>query len=177
MTILAERAEGHLLAAAQEVEKLRLLYPEGQLNAEQVLESVADHARFEVFAWLDTVLSGNVPRLTRQLHSLRASGVEIFLIITLLERDVRMLCQVAHALQRGQAVPQVLKNYRVWGVRQKLVPQAVKRLRPAAWLNLLGQTARIDLIFKGMEAGDPWDAVLRVALQVSGHKILHVEKT
>lgn len=171
VTILAERAEGHLLAAAQEVEKLRLLYPEGQLSAEQVLEAVADHARFEVFAWLDTILSGNVPRVMRQLHSLRASGVEIFLIITLLERDVRMLCQVAYALHNGQAMPHVLKEYRIWGARQKLVPQAVKRLRPQAWLALLGQTARIDLMFKGLEAGDPWDAVLRVAIQVSGHKI------
>lgn len=171
VALLAERAEGHLLAAAQEVEKLRLLYPEGDIGAAQVLDAVADNARFEVFAWLDTVLNGDVARLVRQLRGLRGGGVEVVVIATLLEREVRNLCRIAHALQAGQSMAQVMQQFKVWSNRKGLVQQAVKRHSPRAWLQLLAQAGTVERMIKGMATGNPWDEVLSLALRVAGVKL------
>jgi DNA polymerase III subunit delta len=169
--LLAERAEGHLLAAAQEIEKLNLLYPGNEICAEHVLESVADSARFEVFAWLDVVLAGQVPRLTRQLRSLRAGGTEVSLISLLLERDVRTLCLLAQA--SSQAAPQVLLKLGVWGTRKNLFTQAVRRYKPHAWSALLMRCNHIDRMIKGMEDGNPWDEVLNIAVHIAGLRLVY----
>jgi len=150
---LVERAEGNLLAAAQELEKLQLLYdPSGQgcrLNEQQVREAVADHARFEIFAWIDSVLAGKPRRLLRQLQQLRRSGAEIIVINTLLSRELHLLNQLAWGVQSGSPINGLLEQYRVWKSRQYLIQTALKRHRLTTWQALLQQSHQLEHAVKG----------------------------
>ncbi|MEK8017315.1 MAG: DNA polymerase III subunit delta [Candidatus Parabeggiatoa sp.] len=167
--IIAERSEGHLLACAQEIEKLRLLYGSGRLETVLVLEAVADSARFEVFDWMDTVLTGNVARCVRQLQSLRTGGVEPILVAWVLTREIRNLCQMTYVLKTGQRINQVFKTYRIWGTRQNAISNAIKRYpQPDVWQQFLKQTLLIERMIKGVASGNPWDELQRLSLQVAG---------
>ena len=168
VTMIAERSEGHLLACAQEIEKLKLLYGEGHIDAEQVLEAVADSARYEVFDWIDTVLAGNVVRCVHQLTRLRGEGVEVILLAWALTREIRNLYQMAYALKQGQKQEQVFKIFRVWQQRKQLVSLALKRHKLSDWQTYLLKTVELDKMIKGMSPGNPWDALQRLGLQVSG---------
>jgi len=172
INMIAERSEGHLLASAQEIEKLHLLYGSGPIDLEQVLEAVADSARFEVFNWIDIVLAGDGQRSVRQLASLRAEGVEPILIIWLLNKEIRQLCQISHALQTGQRLEHLFKTYRIWSTRQAVISKCVKRYPPRIWRQQLQKTGQIEQIIKGMLPGDPWDELEKLSLRVAGIKLL-----
>ncbi len=172
INMIAERSEGHLLACAQEIEKLRLLYGSGQIETAQVLEAVADSARFELFDWVDTVLAGNVQRCVRQLRGLQAEGVEPVLVAWALSREIRTLSQMTYALNTGKRQDQVFKTFRVWSTRKNVVSNAIKRYpKPRAWRNFLQKTLQIDRIIKGIGKGNPWDELQQLSLQVAGVKL------
>ncbi len=168
IAMIAERSEGHLLACAQEIEKLKLLHGEGHIEIEQVLEAVADSARYEVFDWIDTILAGNVVRCVRQLTRLRGEGVEAILLAWALTREIRNLYQMAYALKHGQKQEQVFKTFRVWQQRKNLVSLALKRHTLSNWQTYLLKTVELDKMIKGMSPGNPWDTLQRLGLQVSG---------
>jgi len=173
INIIAERSEGHLLACAQEIEKLRLLYGTGQIDTAQVLEAVADSARFELFDWMDTVLAGDVRRCTRQLQGLQAEGIALVLVAYALNREIRNLSQITYALKTGKRQDQVFKTYRIWSTRKNAVSKAIKRYpQPRVWQNFLQKTVEIDRIIKGVGNGNPWDELQRLSLQVAGVKFL-----
>lgn len=172
INLIAERSEGHLLACAQEIEKLRLLYGAGRIEAAQVLEVVADSARFEVFNWVDTVLAGNVQRIVRQLQGLRGEGVETVLVAWALNREIRNLCHITYALHTGLQLEQVFKTFRVWATRKNAVSSAIKRHpHPNVWRNFLRYTVQIDRMIKGVKSGNPWDELQRLSLQVAGVRL------
>ena len=168
--VLAERAEGHLLAAAQEIEKLQLLFPNVTIDVPQVLEAVADSARFEVFGWLDAVLNGEVPRLVRQLARLRAEGVEGVLIASLLTREIRALCRLAQARELAQSLEPVFTRQGIWQNRKPLFKKALSRYSQGEWLQCLAQSVQLDRILKGAAPGRAWDALLNLGLRVAGVK-------
>jgi DNA polymerase-3 subunit delta len=172
INMIAERSEGHLLACAQEIEKLRLLYGSGHIETAQVLEAVADSARFELFDWVDTVLAGNVQRCVRQLQGLQAEGVEPVLVAWALSREIRTLSQMTYALNTGKRQDQVFKTFRVWSTRKNAVSNAIKRYpKPRAWRNFLQKTLQIDRIIKGIGKGNPWDELQQLSLHVAGVKL------
>jgi len=119
--VLAERSEGHLLACAQEIEKLRLLYGTSAINATQVLSAVADSARFELFDWVDTVFAGDTKREMRQLQQLQAEGYDPVLVTWALTREIRSLYQLSHAMALGHSQEQAFRTYRVWQNRKNIV--------------------------------------------------------
>ncbi len=172
INIIAERSEGHLLACAQEIEKLRLLHGKGRIETVQVLEAVANSARFELFNWVDTVLAGDVQRCVRQLESLRAEGVEPVLVLWALNREIRTFCHMTYALQRRQRLEQVLKTFRVWSTRKNAITSAIKRHpQPGIWRQFLQETVQIDRIVKGVGSGNAWDELQRLSLRVAGVKL------
>ncbi|RKZ35782.1 MAG: DNA polymerase III subunit delta, partial [Gammaproteobacteria bacterium] len=172
INIIAERSEGHLLACAQEIEKLHLLYGAGQIDTAQVLDAVADSARFELFNWVDTVLAGNVQRSIRQLGGLQAEGVEPVLVAYALNREIRNLSQITYALKTGKRQEQVFKTYRVWATRKNAVSNAIKRHPQASvWRHFLQEMVQIDRIIKGMGSGNPWTELQRLSLKVAGVKL------
>jgi DNA polymerase-3 subunit delta len=176
ISIIAERCEGHLLAAAQEIEKLSLLYSTGTINTEQVLTAITDSARFELFTWIDTVLKGEVLPSLRQLSGLRTEGVEPVLITWILNREIRQLCQITYALrQKHLSPPQVFKIYPVWQSRQATVLTAINRYpQPHSWQQFLIKIVQIEQIVKGHSAGNPWDELQQLSLQIAGTKLFNL---
>jgi len=168
LAMLADRVEGNLLAADQELEKLRLLTGGGSVDAEQVAAAVSDSARFDVFSLVDTALLGDAERAVRILYGLRSEGVEPVLVLWALGREIRSLTGMSRALQQGQAMGQVLGQYRVWDKRKPPVQAALKRYPLKRWQGLLWQVGEIERVIKGQAAGKPWDELLQLSLKIAG---------
>jgi DNA polymerase-3 subunit delta len=168
VALLAERVEGNLMAAAQEIEKLLLLQGPGPLSAAAVQATVADSARFDVFGLVDTALAGEVARSQRMLVALRGEGVEPVLILWALAREIRSLAAMAREVAQGTAAGQVLAKHRVWESRKQPIGAALGRLRLPQWQRLLRQAAALDRIIKGQAPGNPWDELVQLTLRLAG---------
>jgi DNA polymerase III subunit delta len=165
LTFLAQRVEGNLLAAFQEIQKLALLFPEGALSFEQVKDAVMDVARYDVFKLSEAMLAGDAARFAHILEGLRAEGTATVLILWALAEDIRTMARVTRAMQQGENMSGALRDARVWGVRQKLVERAVRRFSPAFAERALRQAALIDKLVKGLRHGDVWDELLQLGVK------------
>ncbi len=165
---LGERVEGNLLACAQEIDKLHMLHGEARLDLEDVLRSVADSARFDVFDLVDAALAGDPARSVRILRGLREEGVAPPLVAWALTREIRSMSRMAGDMTGGADIDQVMGRYRVWDKRRGLVSSALRRHPAAVWLDILRQAARTDRITKGGAPGKPWDALEGLALAMGG---------
>lgn len=165
LAFLAERVEGNLLAAYQEIQKLALLFPAGLLSFEQVKGAVMDVARYDVFKLSEAMLAGDTARYARILDGLRAEGEATVLILWALSEDIRALAKISRAIQRGGNVANALRDARVWGVRQKLLERAVRRFSPAIAERAVRQAAYVDKVVKGLRPGDAWDELLQLGVR------------
>jgi DNA polymerase-3 subunit delta len=161
---LVDRVEGNLMAAHQEIQKLSLLFPKGTLPGEDVRNAVVDVARFNVFEIGATLLKGDRVHYVRMLDGLRAEGIAAPLVLWAIAEEVRTMARIKAALSAGQPLAQVLRDGRVWGVRQELMPGALRRLQQSQLLVALRDAARIDRMIKGLADGDVWDALLHLGL-------------
>ena len=168
VALLIDRVEGNLLACAQEIDKLYLLHGAGPVDAEAVLEAVADNARFDVFRLLDSALAGEAVRCTRILQGLQAEGVASPVVLWALARDIRQLAVMAGAIATGEPVAKVLVRFRIWQARKTAFSSALGRLTIAACRHLLRHCARIDRVIKGQAAGNEWDELLQLTLRLAG---------
>jgi len=174
--MMAERVEGNLLAAAQEIEKLLLLNGPGVITVEKLVESVADSARFDVFGLVDSALKGQSARVIRMLAGLRAEGVPPTLVLWALAREIRQLASMAFAMDRGQSADQAMASHRVWNQRKAVVRQGLSRLKCRRWQQLLALCARGDRTIKGQEKGEPWEVLDRIATTMAGLRPLPVSR-
>lgn len=171
LDFMAERVEGNLLAAAQELAKLALLYPEGELTLEQVADSVLDVARYDVFKFADTVLAADSRRALKQLEGLRAEASPLPLVLWTLHEQVRNLLILQEKVNGGQNLSAAARALRLWG-REALFERALRKLRSAqlvAWLDRCGQ---IEKLTKGLHptalCDDPWAELARLAADIAG---------
>ena len=169
--IIADRVEGNLLAAAQEVEKLVLLYGQGSVTAEQVNSSVADSARFDVFGLVDAALQGNVSRVERMMFGLETEGVEAILVLWALAREIRTIVQVATDMQNGKPLGAALDAARVWNNRKQIVGNAVRKYPPKRWSEILQKCSDIDLTIKGQSDGKAWHKLHELGVAMAGVSI------
>lgn len=168
--LLSGRVEGNLLAASQEVEKLRLLHESGPLTAEDVIAAVADSSRYTSFELADTALQGNLMRAVKILQGLREEGVNEIPILWTLARDIRMLADYHELAAQGENPGQALRA--AWRNRQPLLRQAAERLSLAACRRLLMQCAEVDAVCKGQQAGNSWDGLLQLVTALGGKRLL-----
>jgi DNA polymerase-3 subunit delta len=171
MAALAERVEGNLLAAAQEIEKLKLLYGNGELGLDSVLDAVADSARFTVYHLADSVLRGESGRAVRILSGLRAEGVEPAIVLWALVRELRSLVSMVYDLKSGVPMEQVLAKHRVWEHRKPMVSHALKRHSLRRAQRLLQRAGTCDQIIKGIRQDSPWDALMQLSLALAGQDL------
>ena len=164
--LLAWHLEGNLLAAAQEVDKLAMLVGGGTVARADVEASLADSARFSIYALVDAALGGDAQAVERMLPSLRAEGTEPILVQWALARELRALSVLAIELARGKPEAGVLA--RVWQNRRPIVAAALRRHRARVWLGFLREAARLDRVLKGRARGDLWLELERLLLAVSG---------
>lgn len=167
-SLLAERVEGNLLAAAQEIEKLFLLHGPVSINVHAIAEAVVDSARFDVYGLVDSALVGDAARTARMLHGLRGEGIEPVLVLWALAREIRSLAQMAYEIHAGTAMDQVLTVHRVWDVRKPLIKSGLKRNTLMQWQAMLRHAGQIDRIIKGVMPGNAWDEMLQLILWMAG---------
>ena len=169
LQFFADRVEGNLLAAHQEIQKLGLLFPQGELSQAQVESAVLNVARYDVFKLSEAVLSGQVARVQRMLDGLQAEGEAEVLVHYTLAEDIRALKRVKDAMAGGQPLPMALKAQRIWGPRERLFERVLPRLSPARLNNLLQSAHQVDGIVKGLKVPDwpqdGWQALHRLALR------------
>lgn len=171
VALLADRVEGNLLAAAQEIEKLALLHGPGRVEADDVISAVADSARFDVFGFVDTALAGQSERVARVLQGLRGEGIAPALVSWALGREIRALASMAAEAAAGEPLEAVFARHRVWERRKPLLRTAIKRRPLEDWLALVAQAGGVERAVKGAAAGHPWDELLQLGLDLSGVKL------
>lgn len=168
--IIAERVEGNLFAAAQEVDKLVLLHGAEPLDASLVLDSVADNARFEAFGLMDCVLLGQRARIPRIISRLHGEGVDILAVFYAVSWTLRRLVDMASRRQQGEALERVFASQKppVWDSKKVMTRAALERHSAQRWQQFLSQMAAIDQAAKGINPVDPWRLLETLCLQVAG---------
>ncbi|MEN9538439.1 MAG: putative polymerase delta subunit [Pseudomonadota bacterium] len=172
----ADRVEGNLLAAHQEIEKLALLHVTRAaaqpvvISFEQIEASVLNVARYGVPQLQQAVLGGQMERTQRMLDGLKAEGEAEVLVHWMLADDIRALKRVRDAMAQGQPLPVALNEQRVWGPKQRLFERALPHLSQPALRRLLKAAQVVDGICKGLRQPDwphdPWEALKRLAHQL-----------
>ncbi|KQW68871.1 MULTISPECIES: DNA polymerase III subunit delta [unclassified Methylibium] len=172
LAFFADRVEGNLLAAQQELTKLGLLYPAGELSFEQVEAAVLNVARYSVFKLGEAVLAGQVSRVLRMLDGLRAEGEAAVLVHWTLAEDIRALRRCKDAVAAGKPLPMALRENRIWGLKERLFERALPRLGDGTIEQLIEAAHVCDGLVKGLKhpqwPQDPWIGLQRLALQLAG---------
>jgi len=168
LAFLADRCEGNLFAAQQEIEKLSLLLPEGLLAHEAVEHAVADVARYDVFQLSEAWLGGDAARAIRIIAALEAEGEGIQLLLWQLSEDIHALASVQEAAGSGTPVATAIRNARVWGKRVAAMERAARRVKPEAVTPMLHALATLDAVSKGIGRGNAWDDLRAIALALAG---------
>jgi len=167
LQFFADRVEGNLLAAHQEIQKLGLLFPEGELDFDQVENAVLNVARYDAFKLAEAVLGGQPLRAQAMLDGLQAEGEAPVLVHGALAEDVRTLHRVKQAMVDGKPLPMALRENRVWGAKEKLMERVLPRLTQAQLSAMLQDAHRVDGIVKGLKVPewptDAWQALHRLA--------------
>lgn len=169
--LMADRLEGNLLAAVQEIERLRLTEGEGRVDVETVAGGVSDSSRFDVFRLIDAALDGDVARALRMVRGLRQEGVEMLFITAMLAREIRTLAGMAIERDNGARPDSLMKKYRVFAKRQKIMQQALARHTARSAAALPERIYRIDSSVKGLAAADPWAELELLVVELGGQPV------
>jgi DNA polymerase-3 subunit delta len=173
LAFFADRVEGNLLAAHQELQKIALLYPQGELSFEQIEAAVLNVARYDVFKLGEAVLAGQTTRVLRMLDGLRAEGEAPVLVHWTLAEDIRALKRVKDAVAQGKPLPMALREARVWGAKERLFERLVPLLPDHTLAHWVEAASVCDGLIKGLKHPhwplDAWDGLRRLALMVTQH--------
>lgn len=158
--------EGNLIAAHQEVQKLGLIYPAGNLTVTQVKDAVLDVARYDVFKLVDAVLMGQNDRAQKMLSGLREEGTEVLFILAMLVKEIRLLIKIKTQLAAGRAFSEACRTTGVWESRMALIKRAMDQFSLSALQRALLDAAKVDKMVKGVRTGDAWEELSRLILMV-----------
>jgi DNA polymerase-3 subunit delta len=171
LDFIADRVEGNLLAAHQEIQKLALLHPAGKLSFEQIHDAVLNVARYDVFKLNEAMLAGDIARLVRMLNGLKGEGEALPLVLWAMAEEIRTLLKLKSGMQQGRPLSALLKEYRIWGPRERLMDPALRRVSLTTLQGALQEASQVDKMVKGLRAkafaGDPWDALLQLGMKVA----------
>lgn len=167
---IAERVEGNLLAAHQEIQKLGLLHEPGKLTYEQVQDAVLNVARYDVFKLSEAMLGGDPARLVRMLEGLKGEGEALPLVLWAVSEEIRTLLKLKAGMAQGRPLGALMKEMRIWGPRERMMEPALRRVSLPVLEKALQEAAQVDKMIKGLRAkayaGDAWDALLQLALTI-----------
>lgn len=172
--LLADRVEGNLLAASQEIEKLKLYTDGDQIDADTVTATVADNARYDIFGLVDRAMEGDAAGSLKMLQGLKAEGSQPTVVLWALAREIRTLNLCAEQIEAGNGLDRVLQNNRIWDKRKAITKTALNRLRAKRLSRLLQLANKIDQSIKGMDNGNPWDLMEQLVMAMSAKAILPI---
>lgn len=167
VTLIADRVEGNLLAAQQEIEKLRLILGEGKVSAEAVNEAVANSSRYDVYKLTDAALEGDAKRSVKILGGLRREGIEPVVVMWALTRELRTLATLDDVIRQGGDLGGAMQKSGVWQNRQGLVRSCISRHQHGDFHKMLKATGHADAAAKGQRAGNPWQMATDVVVSLS----------
>lgn len=167
LRFIAERVEGNLIAAHQEIQKLGLLHPPGALSLAQIQDAVLNVARYDIEGLREALLVGDVARLTRTIDGLHQEGEAPPLVLWAMTEEIRALAKIKTGLHNGQALDGLLRDANVRGPRQNLIKRALQRIDAKRSNAALAHAAQIDRMIKGLGAGDVWNEFLRLGLRIA----------
>ena len=175
LDFIADRVEGNLLAAHQEILKLALLYPPGPLDAQQIREAVLNVARFDVFKLNEAMLAGDTARLVRMIDGLQGEGEALPLVLWAMAEEIRTLLKIRTGLDAGRSMTQLCTDNRVRGNKVRLIETALRRLSAPVLEKALQDASQVDRMIKGLRAkafaGDAWDGILQLGLVVARGRV------
>jgi DNA polymerase-3 subunit delta len=167
LRFIAERVEGNLIAAHQEIQKLGLLHPPGALSLAQIKDAVLNVARYDIDGLREALLAGDVARLARTIDGLHQEGEAPPLVLWAMTEEIRTLAQIKTGLSDGQPMDGLLRDAKVWGPRQILIKRALQRIDASRANAALAHAAQIDGMIKGVATGDVWNEFLRLGLRIA----------
>ena len=167
VTLIADRVEGNLLAAGQEIEKLRLILGKGKVTANDVGDAVANSSRYDVFKLVDAALGGDAKRALRILSGLRAEGIEPVIVVWALTRELRTLALLTDTVAQGADLANGMRKNGVWQNRQALVRNCIGRHKHGDFHQLLKSASHADQAAKGQTSSDPWQISTDIVLGIS----------
>ena len=179
LQLLAERVEGNLLAAAQEVEKLALLLCTGSGKPAMISEAmmsnvVADSSRYDVFQLIDAALVGDAERCRRMIHALRAEGAQVPGLMPMLAKELLLLATLARAQDEGGNLANAMRDARIWESKQAAYRRALTRHSGKRWEAFVGEAGRVDLLSKGRLQGDAWLALERLLVSIADVRVVRL---
>ena len=172
--LIADRVEGNLLAANQEIEKLTLLREPGQLDMQEVLDAVADSARYDVLQLGEAAMRGQGARALKVLDGLRGEGVEAVLILWAVNKDLQWVVRAQFLMQSGQSADSAMNAIGVWRPRQAAMKMALGRLKSADLKGLIRDASRTDRAIKGALRLDPWMQMQALVARFAGVRLSRV---
>jgi DNA polymerase-3 subunit delta len=167
VALIADRVEGNLLAAGQEIEKLRLILGEGKVSADDVSSAVANSSRYDVFKLVDAALTGDAKRALKILSGLRAEGIEPVVVVWALTRELRTLANLSDTISQGMDLAAGMQKTGVWRNRQALVRSCIGRHQHGDFHQLLKAASFADQAAKGQSRADPWQLSTDIVLGIS----------
>ncbi len=171
LDFIADRVEGNLLAAHQEIQKLGLLHEPGKLTFEQIHDAVLNVARYDVFKLSEAMLAGDPARLVRMLEGLKGEGEALPLVLWAVAEEIRTLLKLKAGMAQGRPLGVLLKEARIWGPKERMMEPALRRISLPTLEKALQDAAQVDKMIKGLRAkafaGVAWDAMLHLALKVA----------
>ncbi len=171
LDFIADRVEGNLLAAHQEIQKLGLLHEPGKLSFEQIHDAVLNVARYDVFKLSEAMLAGDPARLARMLEGLKGEGEALPLVLWAVAEEIRTLLKLKSGMAQGRPLGVLLKEYRIWGPKERMMEPALRRISLPTLEKAMQDAAQVDKMIKGLRskafAGDAWDAMLQLAMKVA----------
>jgi len=158
---MADQVEGNLLAAYQEIQKLALIYPAGNLTLTQIRAVIFNMARYDIYQLADALIASDANRYSRILNELQEEGTAPLLILNVLAEQIRQLITIQKGINTGQSTAQLLRSARIWGNRQKIVLNAAQRIHLDSLHRVILHAVRIDRMIKGVADGDIWNELSR----------------
>jgi DNA polymerase-3 subunit delta len=167
LRILAERLEGNLLAAKQEIDRLALLKGPGAVTADDVLKAVADSSRFDAFVLAEHMLTGNLKEGLRVAAGLKRMGTPIPPLLGALLKELKTTEAFRLAMRAGEPESAAFRRLNIWYKKQGIVRSAARRLDTRKLYEAFKILSLVDRQSKGRAAGDPWRSIDELLLQLS----------
>ena len=174
--MLAQWHEGNLLALAQSLQKLVLLYPDGELNVVRLESALSRHNHYTPFQLVDAVLAGQAKRSQRVLRQLQGEGIEAVIILRTLQREITQLYKMQEMGQKGTPLNVIFENYRIWQNRREMYIGALHRIPLSVIISLLQQLAQIEVRVKTDFDYSPWDALATLCAEMCGIRTHLIQK-
>ncbi|WP_028023643.1 DNA polymerase III subunit delta [Enterovibrio calviensis] len=169
--LLAQWHEGNLLALSQSLMKLQLLYPDGELTLPRLQDALSRNNHYTPFQLTDALIEGKAKRAVRIVRQLEAEGVEITILLRVIQKELIQLYKMQEYGASGMTLNKIFDHYRVWQARRAPLTSALHRLTLPKLMGLVQSLAEIEIMVKTDFDSQPWPALSAFCLDMCGHPV------